>query len=96
MTLATDDSLAAALLDIAQSASQAAVSAHLTELTDAELRAGVETALAGEPALRPGPVIAEFSNAVDARMFARLKRESGSAVTVTAGINHLYAVRLCV
>jgi hypothetical protein len=40
-----------------------------------------------------GGVIAEFACGRDARLFASIKRENGEVVTITPGINLLYAVR---
>jgi hypothetical protein len=40
-----------------------------------------------------GAIIAEFACARDAQLFAGLKREAGEPVAITAGINHMYAVR---
>lgn len=58
----------------------------------------VDIARAAQPpaALIAGRIIAEFSSAWDARLFASLKREQGEDVTVTPGINHLFAVRTVV
>lgn len=42
----------------------------------------------------PGRIIAEFASAQDARQFAAMKHKNGQLVTVTAGINYLFAVRL--
>ena len=38
-------------------------------------------------------ILGEFPSAQDAQLFAGLKREQGQAVTITAGVNHLWAVR---
>lgn len=41
----------------------------------------------------PGRIIAEFASALHAKLFASLLREDGVRVTVTPGINLLFAVR---
>lgn len=49
-----------------------------------------------DPSLRAGPIIAEFASARDAQLFCGMKRDDGAQVTVTAGVNLLYAVRTLV
>lgn len=50
--------------------------------------------IAPEPQLlKAGRMIAEFDSLEDARLFADLKLSYGELVTVTSGVNHVYAVR---
>ncbi len=45
---------------------------------------------------RPGTIIAEFTNGPDALEFAQNQRAKGKDYVVTAGINHMFAVRVAI
>ena len=51
--------------------------------------------IAPQPQLiKAGRMIAEFDSLEDARLFADLKNSYGDLVTITSGVNHVYAVRI--